>query len=190
MKTSESIKNIAGAVLNFHKEVGKIPKTEKNPFFKSSYASLPVILDAISEPLLKAGLTFMQFPKGQNELETIIMHPESGEWMSETYYMKPVKEDPQAFGSVITYQRRYALGAILGLNIDEDDDANKATIQKESKPLKDTPPPPIQLTPDSEKWADAIGFIQRGGKIADIKKKYVISDENAENLLFSAEISK
>ena len=190
MKTSESIKNIAGAVLNFHKEVGKIPKTEKNPFFKSSYASLPVILDAISDPLLKAGLTFMQFPKGQNELETIIMHPESGEWMSETYYMKPVKEDPQAFGSVITYQRRYALGAILGLNIDEDDDANKATIQKESKHLKDTPPPPIQLTPDSEKWDDAIAFIQRGGKIADIKKKYVISDENAENLLFSAEISK
>jgi hypothetical protein len=45
--------------------------------------------------------------------------------------MKPVKADPQAYGSVITYQRRYALSAILGLNTDEDDDGNKASTQKE-----------------------------------------------------------
>ena len=77
----------------------------------------------------------MQFPKGENELETIVMHT-SGEWISEAYYMKPVKEDPQAFGSVITYQRRYALCAIFGLG-DEDDDANKVSqpIQK-SKPAQ------------------------------------------------------
>jgi hypothetical protein len=52
----------------------------------------------------------------------------SGEWISATYEMKPTKDDPQGAGSVITYQRRYALGAALGLNIDEDDDGNKACI--------------------------------------------------------------
>lgn len=41
--------------------------------------------------------------------------------------MKPVKDDPQAVGSAITYMRRYALGAVLGLNIDNDDDGNAAS---------------------------------------------------------------
>ena len=41
--------------------------------------------------------------------------------------MRPTKNDPQGLGSVITYQRRYALGAILGLNIDDDDDGNRAS---------------------------------------------------------------
>lgn len=48
--------------------------------------------------------------------------------------MRPSKNDPQGVGSCITYQRRYAIGAILCLNIDDDDDANIArgnTAQKE-----------------------------------------------------------
>ncbi|MEG2219786.1 MAG: ERF family protein, partial [Muribaculaceae bacterium] len=54
-----------------------------------------------------------------------------GQYISDTYTMRPVKNDPQGLGSCITYMRRYALGAILGLNIDEDDDANKASGLKE-----------------------------------------------------------
>lgn len=127
MTHSDSIKNIGSALLAFHGEVAKIPKNDTNPFFKSKYASLSTILDAVKQPLQKAGLTFVQFPIGENELETLLMHPESGEWMRAAYHMKPVKADPQSYGSVITYQRRYALGAILGLNIDEDDDGNKAS---------------------------------------------------------------
>ena len=130
MKTSDSIKQIAGAMLIFHDEVNNIPKSAQNPFFKSKYVPLDKILTAIAEPLKTARLSFMQFPKGENELETIIMH-ESGEWMSECFYMKPVKADPQSYGSVITYQRRYALSAILGLNTDEDDDGNKGSSGKE-----------------------------------------------------------
>jgi len=126
MKTSESIKNIATAMQVFHEEMNSIPKTADNPFFKSKYVPLDKILTAIKNPLKKANLTFMQFPTGENELETIILH-ESGEWMSSAFKMKPVKQDPQAYGSVITYQRRYALSAILGLNTDPDDDGNSAS---------------------------------------------------------------
>ena len=60
----------------------------------------------------------------------MLMHT-SGEWLAESYFMKPSKDDPQGAGSVITYQRRYALGAILGLNIDVDDDGNKASGKEE-----------------------------------------------------------
>jgi len=135
MEKSESIVEIAKALIIFKNEVGKLKRTATNPFFKSSYSPISEVIEALHKPLISAGLSFLQFPKGENELETLIMHA-SGEWISESYYMKPVKEDPQAFGSVITYQRRYALCAIFGLG-DEDDDANKVsepTKQSDERP--------------------------------------------------------
>ena len=127
MQTSESIKNIAAALLKFDEAVSKIAKGEENPFFKNKYAALPNILDAIKQPLIDAGLTVKQFPEGDHQLTTLIVHAASGEYMESTYTMHPAKNDPQGEGSRITYQRRYALGAVLGLNIDEDDDGNKAS---------------------------------------------------------------
>lgn len=130
MNKSESIKNLSVALCAFQSEVDKIKKTATNPFFKSKYATLSDILDVIREPLSSNGLSFVQFPKDKNGLETMLMHT-SGEWISESYEMTPVKNDPQGAGSVITYQRRYALGAILGLNIDVDDDANAGSQKDE-----------------------------------------------------------
>ena len=126
MEKSTEIKNLAKALCDFQRDVETIKKTETNPFFKSKYASLADILNVIRQPLANNGLSFVQFPKGKYSLETMLMHT-SGEWISESYEMEPTKHDPQGAGSVITYQRRYALGAILGLNIDVDDDANSAS---------------------------------------------------------------
>jgi hypothetical protein len=126
MEKSTEIKNLATALCEFQGAVETIAKTETNPFFKSKYASLSDILSVIRQPLADNGLSFVQFPKGKYGLETMLMHT-SGEWLSEWYEMVPTKNDPQGAGSVITYQRRYALGAILGLNIDEDDDGNKGS---------------------------------------------------------------
>lgn len=127
MEKSTSITNLSKALITFHAKVDKIKKDAKNPFFKSSYASLSNILEGINIPLIESGLTFTQFPVGENGLTTILIHGESGEYILGTYEMKPVKDDPQGRGSVITYQRRYALASVLGLNIDDDDDANTAT---------------------------------------------------------------
>lgn len=131
MQKSESIKELAGALATFHKEMGKVGKESTNPFFKSKYASLPQIQEAIKEPLERANLVYSQLPDGQHGLTTILMHPASGEWILAKYEMTPAKNDPQGQGSAITYQRRYALGAILGLTIDEDDDGNAASYKKE-----------------------------------------------------------
>lgn len=139
MNKSESIKELAIALCKFQGAVEKIKKTTTNPFFKSKYANLADILDIIRQPLFENGLSFVQFPKGNHELETMLMHT-SGEWMSETYEMTPTKNDPQGLGSVITYQRRYALGAILGLNIDEDDDGNKASEPTKEKQVEPEQP--------------------------------------------------
>ncbi|MDR2927156.1 MAG: ERF family protein [Cytophagaceae bacterium] len=142
---STSIKEIATSLAAFQGEVGKVKKDSTNPFFKSKYASLANILDVIRGPLAKNGLSFTQFPHGENELTTVLMHT-SGEFIQGTYKMIPVSAKPQDLGSAITYQRRYALGAILGLNIDDDDDGNAANgngkteaKKQENKPAQSAP---------------------------------------------------
>lgn len=132
-QTSESIKDLSGGLADFHKSMGKILKEDTNPFFKSKYATLSTILSAIKVPLGEGGLVFTQFPTGENELTSLLIHVPSGQWMRGTFKMTPSKNDPQGQGSVITYQRRYALSAILGLNTDEDDDGNAASARTKTK---------------------------------------------------------
>jgi hypothetical protein len=126
---SSSIVKISQALGGFHKSMGVIYKEDTNPFFKSKYASLPVILKGIKQPLTDNNLVFAQFPVNENELTTILIHTETGEYFKGTYKMTPSKNDPQGQGSLISYMKRYALGAILGLSIDEDDDGNKVSQQ-------------------------------------------------------------
>ena len=183
MEKSESIKELANALCKFQAEVEKIKKGATNPFFKSKYATLADILDVIRQPLANNGLSFVQFPKGIHGLETMLLHT-SGEYLSESYEMRPTRDDPQGAGSVITFQRRYALGAVLGLNIDEDDDANKA-----SQPVKakETPIQKELLTPDHVNWDKAVKYVSDGGNITDLTKKYIINGK-IEKLLINAAI--
>lgn len=179
MITSPEIKNICTALVAFHDEVGKIAKDAKNPFFKSKYASLSGILDAISKPLISNGLSIVQFPEGESGLTTRLLHT-SGEWMEATYNMKSVKDTPQDRGSAITYQRRYAIGAILSLNIDEDDDGNNASGKTESntngqntQPSKDDKP---WLNDNTSSFNEALKAVGEGKvTIAQIEKKYKLS---------------
>jgi hypothetical protein len=178
MNTSESTVNLIKALIAFQASVGKIKKGSNNPYFKSKYASLNDILDIITEPLNAAGLSIVQFPEGTNTLTTRLMHI-TGEWMEGNYFMQPTKLDPQSFGSVITYQRRYALGSILSLNIDEDDDGNKA-----SEPAKQVKKP--VLTPKSEVWIKSVEYCASNGPDA-ILKKYDISDSDYTTLIVQAQ---
>jgi hypothetical protein len=123
---SESIKEIATSLSGFQKEMEAVKKDSSNPFFKSKYADLSSIIAEIKAPMLKFGLSYSQFPTGENELTTILMH-RSGEWLQGTFKITPDKNNPQGIGSAITYGRRYALGAILGIATEDDDDGEKAT---------------------------------------------------------------
>ncbi|MDA2214046.1 ERF family protein [Bacillus cereus] len=134
MNKSETITELAKALVKFNSEVNKIAKDADNPFFKNNYATLDTIIDEIRPILSKHGLSIMQIPSGDGQnvtLKTLLLH-ESGEWLeSDELTMKPVKNDPQAVGSCITYARRYSLAAFLSLNTGEDDDGNGATYGKD-----------------------------------------------------------
>ncbi|PGU80067.1 recombinase [Bacillus cereus] len=134
MNRSETITKLAEALVKFNSEVSKIAKDADNPFFKNNYATLDTIIDEVRPILFKNGLSIMQVPSGDGQnvtLKTLLLH-ETGEWLeSDELTMKPVKNDPQAVGSCITYARRYSLAAFLSLNTGEDDDGNGATYGKD-----------------------------------------------------------
>jgi hypothetical protein len=175
MNKSESIKNIAGALVKFQASVSKVAKEANNPFFKSKYASLANILDTIQKPLSECGLAISQFPDG-NALTTILLHADSGEWMESSYVMPVAKQnDPQAMGSAMTYARRYALGSILNLNIDDDDDGEKAMGRQ--IPKKD------ELTPKHPSWTKAVEHLKTGGLMTDITSKFEVSPVNMKLLI-------
>ena len=123
MERSESIKELSKALVEFHKKVGKVIKDAKG--YNYRYATLSNILDVIQDPLNECGLSVIQLPQGDHELVTILTHI-SGEFISNTSRMTPKQDDPQGRGSCITYQRRYSIGAVLCINIDDDDDGAAA----------------------------------------------------------------
>jgi len=130
MEKSNEIIELAKALSLFQTKMDKIDKTEVNPFYKSRYAGLPSILEAIQIPMAESGLVFSQHPD-KGELTTILIHTESGQYMMSSYEIHPVKVDPQGIGSAITYAKRYALTAILGLNVDEADNDGNEQVGKE-----------------------------------------------------------
>lgn len=176
MNKSESIANLAAALCKFQANIGKVKKEATNPFFKSKYASLANILDVIQKPLAEAGLSLCQLPDADC-LTTILMH-DSGEWIEATYCMPVVKtNDPQAMGSAITYAKRQCLGAVLLLNIDEDDDGEKA-MQRTQPKKQEVPQEKPFINPAMVQWEKAVEHIKGGGAIDDILKKYQLKPEH------------
>ena len=135
MNKSDTIAKLAEALSAFQGEVKPAKKDATNPFFKSKYADLAGIWDVCRTPLSKHGLSVTQLPQvieGNINLTTVLLHS-SGEWIASDYSVTPVKNDPQGIGSALTYARRYAMSAILGIASEEDDDAEAALGRADTK---------------------------------------------------------
>jgi len=149
MQKSESIKELATALNAAQKEIAAAKLNSENPYFKSKYADLASVWGACRDALSKNGLAVSQLTKSEGDLigvETVLMH-RSGEWLSETLLLKPTKTDPQAAGSALSYARRYALSAIVGV-VQEDDDAN--THSSANAGSSQTKPQASQSAPKEE----------------------------------------
>jgi len=165
MQKSDSITKLAAALVAFHGEVGKVGKDSTNPHFRNKYASLSNILEVVTPVLTACKLSIIQIPTGTNTLETILLH-ESGEWIGEAFTMPPVKNDPQGVGSAITYARRYALGAVLSLNIDADDDGNAASKTPAQQPATKQP---VRQPREGERiYDEAISRVERATGLEDL----------------------
>ncbi len=129
METNKSQQQYSAALVAAIGELTNVPKTAANPYFKSKYAPLDAIIDATRPILAKHGLAVMQQPlfmEGTAGVETTIIHKEGHS--TTTTLLLPLKDQsPQGVGSAITYARRYALAAVLGIASEDDDDGNVST---------------------------------------------------------------
>ena len=144
------------------KEITKFKKLEDNPYFSSKYVSLPQMLEVIKPALHQFNFILIQEPfilENSSCLRTRLVHTSGKEIVGEIKLASKDDNDPQKIGGAITYMRRYSLGAMLGIE-EEDDDGNgasgkeshKKTYSNKSNSTKE-PLPPIEKCLD---WADFI----------------------------------
>lgn len=154
MQKSESIKEIAVALVKAQAGIKAAIKDATNPHFKSKYADLGSVVEAVKAPLLKEGITFLQGVEDAENgvaVETMLLHT-SGEWLSSTVKIPATKQDAQGYGSAITYGRRYGLQAMCGVPA-EDDDGNAATAAAQGKgTITPTSGAWEAMSPDQQTW--------------------------------------
>lgn len=120
---------LAAALVSAQKQFGPALKTSTNPHFRSKYADLSACVEAVIDALNANGIALMQQTRECTDgvtVETVFVH-ESGETLSSgPLHVPALKSDPQAYGSALTYARRYSLMAACGI-APEDDDGNAAS---------------------------------------------------------------
>ncbi len=133
---SEQIDLLAAALVKAQAAMKPASMNSYNPHFKSKYADLASVIEAIRKPLTDNGLSFTQTMQVSKDdgffLATMLMHT-SGQCLWSEYPL-PANATPQQMGSALTYARRYSLSAITGTAADEDDDGDKAEVQAKKKP--------------------------------------------------------
>ena len=192
MKTSESIKTLSGALLKAQKEIHAAVKGAENPFFKSKYADLTSVIEAVKEPLNNHGISFLQAVgngDGLPHVETILLH-ETGEFISTITPVYCAKQnDPQAFGSGVTYSKRYSLQALLGLPTEDDDGEGAMARGKKAEPPQ--PKPKVDLeklkSKDGVKWLKGFGSAQAAITRLRQDKEITVDVEAFINELFETE---
>jgi hypothetical protein len=181
---SASIGNLAKALALAQGAMSAAAKDRNNPFFKSRYADLSSVWEACRPQLAKQGLSVIQLIHAPGKVEgglyetravveTVLAH-ESGEWISSTMSLPVLGPDlkgggrgevnPQSFGSAITYARRYALAAIVGVYQD-DDDGNSASRHVDE--------PEVSAMPESA-LADHLAAIEASAALEDLRRVYLL----------------
>jgi len=158
-------------------EIGTIKKDSTNPHFKNSYFDINKLIETI-QPLLQSNGLLLTQPILNGIQYSRITDVESGAFV-ESGIQLPNEINPQKMGSASSYYRRYSLVGLLALQ-GEDDDANAAAghTVKGNATDKDF----AWLNEGTEEFEKAKEYIQNGGSIADIRKKYRVSKETASKL--------
>lgn len=196
MNKSDQIDQLAHHLALVQREIKPVVFNATNKFLGNRYADLGAVIEACKKSLTDNGFAVTQLAThdGGIGVETVLMH-ESGQWISSTISLplddEKGKSAAQVAGSIITYLRRYALAAIVGLYADEDSDGNspkqevvvtgkkpeqksagKAVTQPPSKPWYENALE--QVRGKSAVWDKRMGETAHGGAfISQILREHV-----------------
>ena len=175
--TSQEVGELAKALINVQRQLQPATKDANNPFTKSRYATLNSVMDSCREALLSNGIWMCQYPvpaePGCLGLVTKLTHAESGQWQSSLAVVPLPKADPQGVGISMTYTRRYALSAMLGIVTEEDTDGefasdranspqkpkNAVNAPQRAKKTQDDPRPAKPISPTSNQASEALAHL-------------------------------
>ena len=162
----------------------EVAKTDAaNPFFQSKYADLPSVVKASRPFLSKNGLSVMQITRliDKNEVLLTRLCHASGQWIESHMLVKPKKDDIQTYGSTLTYLRRYAYSALVGVVASGDDDDGEVAMKPiregstSSRSVELISKPQLQMlsqelhgAPD---WLDVVLKHYKIGKLSDMLAK-------------------
>jgi hypothetical protein len=175
------MKNIASALVKAQRGFAPALKTSTNPHFRSKYVDLAGCVEAVVDSLNAAGIALIQRTSQDDTgvtVETVFVH-ESGEMLEcGKLHVPAAKQDPQGYGSALTYARRYSLMAACGI-APEDDDGNAASKVKVSATKTDlVPSNRMAVIADvaaaiNERMSanDVIGAVEEYAGIVDIEEK-------------------
>jgi ERF superfamily protein len=164
MQQSEQINELAAALSKAQALIQPASKDAENAGFKnaktgkaSKYADLTAVWEACRAPLSTNGLSVIQLPAdadaGRVALTSMLMHA-SGQYISSTFSMRLMQDTPHGAGSALTYLRRYALAALVGVVADEDDDGNAASNHNQPASYSKPAPKPAAHSAPAEKPED------------------------------------
>ena len=171
------MKNIATALVKAQRAFGPALKTSTNPHFRSKYADLSAVIEAVIDGLNNAGIALVQASHECSDgviVETVFVH-ESGETYSAgKLHVPAAKQDPQGYGSALTYARRYSLMAACGV-APEDDDGNAASPKKS---FRHTPVEPVGVPAETlSRIADTADAIKERFAATDVVGAYELAAE-------------
>lgn len=175
MKQSEQINELAAALAKAQAVMPKAKMSGINSRFADkatgktgAYATLDDIRDAVKETLTANGISYTQHPysiNGEVGVETMLIHS-SGQWMRSRFGVPSAKHDSQAYGSILTYVRKFALAAAAGVSTQEDTDADEVSHE--------SPSPTISVK--------QVAKIQNLLAAKKIDEKRILKWKNIENL--------
>ena len=178
---SNDITQLAKAMLTVQKQLNPATKDATNPYTRSRYATLNAVMDACKTALLDNGIWLTQITvpsePGTIALLTKLTHAETGQYQASVTVLPLQKPDCQGAGSAITYARRYALTAMLGIVTEDDDDGESAKLPP--RPTRPMPSPQPQAQPqvqsqDQLDLPQIAGVTYRNTTMAD-GRSYVIA---------------
>lgn len=181
---TEEVKDLFAALVKVQAGLKHAKKKDNNPFYKSKYAGLTEVIDASRKLLTDNGLAITQFI----DYETVDLRPilitqlnhVSGQWIRGYCPIIYNKQDPQVFGSGLSYSRRYNYMAIIGQAAeDEDDDGNAASDIKKKLPDLSAE----NFAKNKNKWKESISKGKSTNDLISIlSTKYTVTDKQIEEI--------